>query len=65
MCENCEQEKKHEQANEIYKEALALANKTGEWFAVTVDGQVIRADLARGIPVKQYISPKLSDAAVR
>ncbi len=64
-CENCVQQilAANEQANKIYKEALALATKTGEWVAIYIDehGQTCYclASCAAGVIVKRYVTPEL------
>lgn len=63
-CENCTEEikRENERKNKIVELAQREANKVNEWFAIYTDNgqrRYIRADFAQGLPVEQYVSPKL------
>jgi len=70
-CEGCIQKilAAHEQENNTYKEALALANKTGEWVAIYKDefGNVCYrlASQAAGLPVTRHVTPELQNTPAK
>lgn len=64
-CYGCTQKAKELNAriNTMIQEAQQLANENNEWYGIYTDEygqkQVIRATASNGIPIEQYISPKL------
>lgn len=63
-CEGCIEKTRDNEREETYKKALALANETGEWIAILHDGTIIRAGLAVGYPIKEYVTPKLHNTSL-